>query len=231
MAGTARVLVVDGDDTLWEDTIYFERAIERFIASVAHLERDPGRVRAALDEVERESIRRHGYGIQGFRHSLVDCFERLAGRPALDGERVRLLALAREIVEQPVTLIDGVAETLRALAGRFRLILFTKGGAQEQARKVVGSGLAPLFSEIEITDDKGVEDYRRLIGRHRLRPADTWMVGNSPRSDVVPALAAGLNVVFIPHTNTWSFEHAELPDESDRLIVLERFTDLAVRFR
>ena len=223
-------LVVDGDDTLWEDTIYFERAIERFVEGVAHAGHDPAHVRAVMDQVERQNVVRHGYGIPGFRHSLLDCFERLAGRPPDEAERRWLLALAQEIVDQPVALIDGVSETLGALGDRFPLILFTKGPAQEQARKVEGSGLAPLFSEIVITQEKSVDDYRRLIRLQALRPAESWMVGNSPRSDVIPALEAGLNAVFVPHSRTWTLEHAELPSASDRLIVLERFGDLVSRF-
>ena len=124
--------------------------------------------------------------------------------------------------------MEGVAETLSELGQRHRLILVTKGNHEEQHDKLERSGLRGHFTAVEVPSEKDEGMYRALAARHALDPATTWMIGNSPRSDVNPALAAGLNAVFIPHDFTWVLEHevVNAPAEGERLLELERFTDL-----
>src|SRR5258705_13767544 len=131
-----------------------------------------------------------------------------------------------ELERTPPSILDDVVETLDYLAERHRLILFTKGEAAEQAAKVERSGLQIHFDAIEILPEKDAATYRSLVNRHHVVKSRGWMVGNSPRSDINPALEAGLNAVFIPHHATWTLEHEEVCGGAGRLLILSKFRDL-----
>jgi putative hydrolase of the HAD superfamily len=227
-----QTLLIDADDTLWENNIYFERAIADFTSFLNHREFTPHEVRLTLNEVERDCIRKHGYGLNSFVQALADTFERLSVEPLTPALRETIHGFARTIAEQPVEVISGVEETLAYLSPRHRLILMTKGDPAEQSGKIKRSGLLSHFRSIEIVPEKDVPAYKTMIEKHQLHPAVTWMVGNSPRSDINPALLAGLHAVFVPHDRTWILEHEELcrPPENCRLLVLERFTQLCENF-
>jgi len=222
-------LVIDGDDTLWENNIFFEDAAEAFIDFLDHSSLTREQVRAALDEVERLNIANHGYGSAAFGRNLQETYRRLAQRHVRSEDLEHLMELARQVVSQPMQLRPRVEETLADLAPRHDLTLFTKGEHEEQTLKVDRSGLAPYFDRVVVTPEKDVAAYHGLVAEHGFDPAATWMVGNSPRSDINPPLDAGLGAVFIPHPRTWTLEVAEVI-ESDRLLVLERFAQLLEHF-
>src|SRR5580658_57804 len=223
-----QTLLIDADDTLWENNIYFERAIAAFISFLDHKEHSPAEVRQTLNGVERETILTHGYGLSSFSRSLVDCFERLSPAAVTEEKRERIRGFARTIAEQEIELLPGVNETLAELAGRHRLILMTKGNRAEQADKLARSGLAHHFTAVEIVAEKDPETYHAVIGRHELKPHTSWMIGNSPKSDINPALAAGLHAVFLFHKDTWVLEHAtvDAAPEGQRLVELDSFAKL-----
>ncbi len=228
----AQTLLIDADDTLWENNIYFERAIANFISFLNHHEYTPQQVREVLNEVERESIVRHGYGLISFINSLTDTFERLSVEPLTPALHETIHGFARTIAEHPVEIIAGVAETLKYLCGRHHLILLTKGDFTEQSGKIERSGLKDYFAAVEIVAEKNEPAYRGIVAKYELSREMTWMVGNSPKSDINPALAAGLNAVFVPHGNTWILEHEEIcaPAEEKRLLTVERFAELQNHF-
>ena len=221
-------LLIDADDTLWENNIYFERAIAAFIGYLNHHEYTSAEVRQALNAVERETILAHGYGLTSFTRSLVACFERLSPAPVTEEKVQRILSFARSIAEQEIELLPGVADTLAELASRHRLILMTKGNQAEQADKLAHSGLSSYFSAVEIVQEKDPSTYREVIARHELAPHTSWMVGNSPKSDINPALAAGLHAVFLFHKDTWVLEHATLDPApaGQHLLELDSFAKL-----
>lgn len=223
-----QTLLIDADDTLWENNIYFERAIAAFISFLDHHEHTPAQVRQTLNEVERETIFTHGYGLSSFTRSLVDCFERLSPSPVNEEKRERIRGFARTIAEQEIELLPGVAETLAELSRRHRLILMTKGNHAEQADKLARSGLASYFSAVEIVAEKDPAAYRGVVLRQSIQAQSAWMIGNSPKSDINPALAAGLHAVFLFHKDTWVLEHAELDaaPEGQHLIELDAFAKL-----
>jgi putative hydrolase of the HAD superfamily len=227
-----QTLLIDADDTLWENNVYFERAIVAFISYLNHHKYTPAEVRKALNAVERETILSHGYGLSSFTRSLVDCFERLSPAPMTEEKRQRIEGFARSIAEQEIELLPGVAETLAELATRHRLILMTKGNHAEQADKLARSGLSSHFYAVEIPAEKDPATYREVLQRHALSPDTSWMIGNSPKSDINPALAAGLNAVFLFHKDTWVLEHAALDaaPEGQKLIELDAFTKLSSIF-
>lgn len=225
-------LLIDADDTLWENNVYFERAIADFISFLNHRERSPEEVREILNDVERECIVSHGYGLHSFTQALVMTFERLSVEPLTPALHETIHGFSRTIAEQPVRILPEVPETLQYLRNRHRLILVTKGDQREQARKVEHSGLKEYFSEVEIVAEKHVEEYRAIAERHALSVQHTWMIGNSPKSDINPALGAGINAVFVPHDETWVLEHEELasPRPPNRLLVVNNFAELARYF-
>jgi putative hydrolase of the HAD superfamily len=227
-----QTLLIDADDTLWENNIYFERAIANFISFLNHHEYSPEQVRAVLNDVERESIVSHGYGLHSFIHSLVQTFERLAVEPLTPALHETINGFAHIIADHPVELLHGVSETLQYLSERHGLMLLTKGAIAEQSGKVERSGLKNYFSVIEIVAEKDVATYRTLVSKYDLPGESTWMVGNSPKSDINHALAAGLNAVFVPHGDTWILEHEEVaqPQPPNRLLIVETFAGLTEHF-
>ena len=223
-------LVIDADDTLWENNIYFERAFDEFIEFLSHSKMAPGEIRGVLDEIELANIKVHGYGAANFARNLCQCYERLVERDVGTGDMDQILALATKIMEQPIELIEGVEETLEYLSKRHDLTLFTKGHPEEQKLKIDRSGLGVYFGHTAIVREKDRESYAKLVEERGLDPARTWMVGNSPKSDINPALEAGLNAVFVPHERTWHLEKTELGSGPGRLLVVERFAGLRDHF-
>ncbi|WP_446215821.1 HAD family hydrolase [Micromonospora sp. IBHARD004] len=226
----ATVLIFDADDTLWENNVLFERVIDDFLAWLDHPTLDRTEIRAVLDDIERANAVAHGYGSKVFLRSLGECLERLRARPATERERRELDELAAALVGHTVELMAGVAETLDDLATRHELLLLTKGEQEEQQRKLDASGLLRHFRAAHIVREKDVETYRWLAAEHGFDPAGAWMIGNSPRSDILPARAAGLNAVFIPNENTWVLEHDELDPTDTGVVRLAAFPDLLRHF-
>jgi putative hydrolase of the HAD superfamily len=227
---TRQFLIIDADDTLWENNIYFERAFEEFVEYLDHSSLSPREVRDVLDEIEAANARIHGYGSLNFGRNLRQCYRALAERHVCDEDLEIVAGFAEKILECPVELIDGVADTLEYLAARHELTLFTKGHAEEQTMKIDRSGLGPRFAHTAIVKEKDVPAYRDLVAGRGMAPDATWMIGNSPKSDVNPALEAGLNAVFVPHQHTWILEKQELREGQGRLLVVERFSDLQELF-
>ena len=221
-------LLVDADDTLWENNIYFERAISNFISYLNHQQYGPDEVRQILYQVERMNIQEHGYGMHSFAHALVKCFEQLSVEPVTPAIRNTIRGFAYQIAEHPMEFLPGVPETLADLAERHRLFMVTKGHITEQTGKVERSGLRDLFTAIEIVSEKDTSTYHGLAEKYGLVRENTWMIGNSPRSDINPALAAGLNAVFVPHKDTWMLERDELRPEvgQGQLLQVANFSQL-----
>jgi len=225
-------LLIDADDTLWENNIYFERAIADFISFLDHKTHTPGQVREVLYEVERDNIRHHGYGMHSFANALVVCFEQLSVVPVTPELHDRIKAIAFQIAEHPMEILPEVPGTLAELAQRHRLFMVTKGNITEQTGKVERSGLKEHFTAIEIVAEKNVAAYKGLIEKYGLPRENTWMIGNSPNSDINPALSAGLHAVFVPHHNTWMLERGEIlsPAGGERLLQVESFGQLSELF-
>jgi putative hydrolase of the HAD superfamily len=227
-----QTLLIDADDTLWENNIYFERAIARFISFLNHHEFSPEQVREVLNDVERECIVKHGYGLRSFAHALVYTFERLSPQPVTPELHAQIHSFAHSIADHPVELLPEVPETLQYLSQRHRVILMTKGALPEQTGKVERSGLKEYFAAVEVVAEKDPAAYARVIEKYELAADATWMVGNSPKSDINPALAAGLNAVFVPNGDTWILEHEEVnpAPPQQKLLIVGRFAELREHF-
>jgi putative hydrolase of the HAD superfamily len=227
-----QTLLIDADDTLWENNIYFERAIARFISFLNHHEFSPEQVRAVLNDVERENIVTHGYGLHSFSHSLVGCYERLSPQPVTPESHAQIMSFTHSIMNHAIEMLPEVPETLDYLSKRHRLILVTKGAVPEQTGKVERSGLKKYFAAVEIVAEKDPAAYSRVAQKYQLARDSTWMVGNSPKSDINPALAAGLHAIFVPHGDTWILEHEEVcpAPPNQKLIIVGRFAELREHF-
>lgn len=223
-------LLIDADDTLWENNIFFEKTIDDFVTRLEHLGYTREYIRHILNETERRNIRQHGYGVRSFRRSLEDTYLKLAGNSARREMVKDIEQMAHELENTPPHILDGVPETLAYLAKHHRLILLTKGEPAEQAAKVERSGLQPHFDAIEIVLEKDSGTYGRMIEQFKIVKSHGWMVGNSPRSDINPALQSGLNAVFIPHSATWELEKSELESGTGKLLILSTFRELRAHF-
>ncbi len=220
-------LIVDADDTLWENNIYFDTAFDAFVTYLEHSTLNADEIRGILDEIELANSRVHGYGSLNFGRNLQQCYTKLTEREIAPSDLETVKGFALRILEQPLELMAGVEETLRYLSERHDLTLFTKGNTEEQKMKIERSGLSEFFAHTAIVKEKNVGSYHGLIDARKISPETAWMIGNSPKSDINPALEAGLNAVFIPHSTTWTLERQEVREPGPgRLLVLERFADL-----
>jgi putative hydrolase of the HAD superfamily len=205
----------DADDTLWQNEHFYKLTEARFAALLAgHAE--VGQLSDRLLATEKRNLDRYGYGIKGFTLSMIETAIEVTNGTIGADVISEILAAGREMLIHPVETLPHVRETLEALAGRYRMILITKGDLFDQERKLAESGLGELFNAVEIVSDKTADTYRRIFRDHADGPERSMMVGNSLRSDIVPAIAAGSWAVYIPHELNWSHEHDEEPTASPR---------------
>lgn len=203
----------DADDTLWHNENIFSQIHAKYASLLAHYE-DAATVEKELFDTEMRNLSYYGYGIKGFTLSMIETAIEITGSRVTAAEIATILAFAREMQSAPVQLIENVETTVRSLARSFPLILITKGDLFDQESKLARSGLAGCFSHVEIVSEKHEETYRRILARHAIDPARFVMVGNSMRSDILPAVAAGATGVFIPYHLTWAHEHATTEAET-----------------
>jgi putative hydrolase of the HAD superfamily len=223
-------LWIDADDTLWENNVFFERTFARFVDFLNHDHLTPAEVRTILDEIEHVNNRIHGYGSANFMRNVRQCMEGVRGCRLTPVELDVLQEMERELANHPMELIPGVEETLAYLGARHELLLCTKGNAAEQSNKIERSGLEKHFRHVRIVREKDVACYMAIRADRCREPEHCWMVGNSPKSDIHPALDAGIGAVYVPHKHTWHLEHMEIPESHERLRVVERFADLRELF-
>jgi putative hydrolase of the HAD superfamily len=219
-------LLIDADDTLWENNIYFEQAFDEFVSFLDHSSLSGEAIRAILDEIELANIKVNGYGAANFGRNLCQCYERLVERDILPDDAERIMGFAENIMAQPIEIIEGVPETLEYLSTRHDLTLFTKGHPEEQKLKVDRSGLGIYFGHTAIVREKDAPAYAAVVLDRKLAAEHTWMVGNSPKSDINPALEAGLNAVYVPHDRTWHLEKTELKNGPGRFLRVNSFPEL-----
>jgi putative hydrolase of the HAD superfamily len=223
-------LLIDADDTLWENNVFFENLIEDFISLVEPCGYSRTYIRHILNETERKNIRQYGYGVRSFGRSLEETYLKLADQMAKREILAKVHGRVMDLEKTPPKILDGVPETLAYLTTRHRLILFTKGEPAEQAAKVERSGLQGFFEAIEIVAEKDAKTYGLLVNKHKIVKTYGWMIGNSPRSDINPAMEAGLNAVYIPHVNTWQLEHEPVMAGSGKLVIVPAFRELRNHF-
>ncbi len=205
----------DADDTLWQNEAYFRLTQDRF-ADLLRDHAEPGRLHERLLAAERRNIGAYGFGVKGFTLSMIEtAIEVTEGRvpaPVI----AEILGAGRAMLDHPVEILPHAREAVAALARDYRLILITKGDLLHQERKLAQSGLGEFFAAVEIVSDKTAATYESVFARHGTGAAEALMAGNSLKSDVLPALAAGAFGVYVPHGLTWELEAAEEPADAPR---------------
>jgi len=205
----------DADDTLWQNEQFYRLTEKRFTALLADYA-EPGHLSDRLLEAERRNIKAYGFGIKGFTLSMIEtAIEVTEGRVPASVIR-ELVDAGRDLLSHPIEPLPHARAALEALSGDYRLILITKGDLFDQERKLAQSGLGELFTAVEIVSDKSADVYDRVFARHGDGPERSMMVGNSLKSDIVPALKAGCWGVYVPHSLTWALEQDEAPTANRR---------------
>lgn len=203
-------LAFDADDTLWHNERFYRLTEESFTAMLADYA-EPDHLSERLLEAERRNLKRYGYGIKGFVLSMIETAVEVTENRVPAATIRQILDAGHDMLEHPVELLPHVRDTVEALTPHYRTIIVTKGDLMDQERKIAASGLADLFDGIEIVSEKTPDIYRSIFDRHGDGAERAMMVGNSMRSDVVPAIEAGSWGVHVPHGLTWALEHAEAP--------------------
>jgi putative hydrolase of the HAD superfamily len=216
----------DADDTLWQNEQFYQMTEKRFQALLADYAA-PEHLSARLLEAARRNIAFYGFGIKSFTLSMIETAVEITEGKAPSSVVGEILAAGREMLAHPIETLPHAAEALERLRGRYRLVLITKGDLIDQERKLAQSGLGDFFEAVEIVSDKSVGTYERIFARHGDGPQHAMMVGNSLKSDVVPALRAGSWGVYVPHDLTWAFEHAEAPADQPRYREIVHLGELA----
>jgi putative hydrolase of the HAD superfamily len=206
------VIGFDADDTLWHNESIFDANHARFCALLSRYH-DAKTVESTLFATELRNLDLYGYGVKGFALSAIECaIELTQGRISAE-ELQEIVVFAKEMLRHPVELLDGVRETIEALAPEFRLFVITKGDLGHQERNLAESGLAQFFERREIVSEKDPATYRRILEAGSVRPGEFAMVGNSMKSDILPVLELGAHGVHVPYSLTWQGERAAAPED------------------
>ena len=216
---------LDADDTLWHNETLFRLTQDRFcdlLADAAEIEV----VQARLAEVEQRNLRLYGYGVKGFTLSMLETAMELCEGEAPSHVIREILAAGREMLAHPVEPLSGVDAALDALSKAYRLVLVTKGDLLHQEQKLAASGLGDLFAAVEIVSEKDRVTYERVFARHGTGPAEAVMCGNSMKSDILPAIAAGAYAAHVPYALTWAHEMADAPVDEPRFAELASIAEL-----
>jgi putative hydrolase of the HAD superfamily len=217
---TITTLGFDADDTLWHNERVFRLTEERFAALLADYS-EKNHLTDRLLAAERRNLFHYGYGVKGFTLSMIEtAIEVTDGKVSAD-VIAEILEAGRDMLSHPVDPLPYVEETLKAVKGDYRLVLITKGDLFDQERKVSASGLDVFFDAIEIVSEKTAGTYKMLFSRHGTGSAEAMMIGNSLKSDILPALEAGAYGAHVPHDITWALEDAETPHGADRFFRLD----------
>lgn len=225
MANFLTTIGFDADDTLWHNERFFRITQDRFAELLSdyapqdHLEE-------RLLEAEKRNVGHYGFGIKGFVLSMIETAIEVTEERVPAPVIAELMAAGREMLQHPIELLPDVRETIEALAPSYQLVLITKGDLLDQERKMAQSGLGDLFDWVEIVSHKTPEIYAQTFERHGDGANRAMMVGNSMRSDIVPAIEAGSWGTYVPHGLVWALEHAEKPDSHPRFSEIETLASL-----
>jgi putative hydrolase of the HAD superfamily len=220
-----KVIAFDADDTLWVNEPYFQNTEKKFCSLLEEFlpEQDLSR---ELLKIEIENLALYGYGIKGYILSMIETALKVTDNTITNEAIERIIGYGKELLNEPIELLDNVEEVLKALQGQYRIVVATKGDLLDQERKLKKSGLSHYFHHIEIMSEKGEEDYLKLIRHLDILPDEFMMIGNSLKSDVIPVLNIGGHAIHVPYHTTWAHEHVETTLEHDNFRHVERLREV-----
>ncbi len=219
------IIAFDADDTLFVNETYFLETEEKFCGLMSDYLSHQG-ISQELFKVEIDNIKIYGYGIKAYILSMIEAAMKISNNTIPIEVIEKIIEYGKELLEKPIVLLDGVEETLKALHGKYKLVVATKGDLLDQRRKLHDSGLGHYFHHIEVMSDKKEKDYSDLLKRLEIKPADFLMIGNSLKSDVLPVLAIGGQAVHIPFHTTWEHEKIDFKIEHENFYTFEKLTDV-----
>lgn len=220
------MIAFDADDTLWENENFF-RQIEADVGELLSDFCTSDAFSARCRQAEHDNIPLYGYGLKGFTLSMLEAAMDLSGN-RLSGDLTRaIIEAGKAMLRHPIDLLPDVENTLQSLQGRFRLIVITKGDLYHQEHKIEASGLAIYFDAVHVVSEKNTALYRRIFDTEGQGPRRSMMIGNSPKSDILPALEAGAHAVHVPRPLEWARDAADIPVDTPRYHRIDRLGGLA----
>ena len=220
-----KVIAFDADDTLFVNEPYFQETEQKFCALMSNYLSHHS-LSQELFKTEIDNLDLYGYGIKGYTLSMIEAAMKISDNTISIEVIGKIIDLGKELLQRPIELLDGVEETLKALQGKYKLIVATKGDLKDQQRKLHDSGLGPYFHHIEVMADKQEVNYEKLLKRLEIEPKEFFMIGNSLKSDVLPVLGIGGYAVHIPFHTTWEHEKIAHKVEHSNFKTLEKITDV-----
>ena len=220
-----KVIAFDADDTLFVNEPYFQETEQKFCAMMSDYLSKQG-LSQELFKTEVDNLHLYGYGIKGYTLSMIEAAMKISDNTLSVVVIGKIINLGKELLQRPIELLDGVEETLKALQGKYKLIVATKGDLKDQQRKLHDSGLGPYFHHIEVMADKQEVNYEKLLKRLEIEPNEFFMIGNSLKSDVLPVLGIGGYAVHIPFHTTWEHEIISHTVKHPNFRTLEKISDV-----
>ncbi len=217
----------DADDTLWENEVFFHKALIKFKKLHPHI-KDPDE---EIFQIEKKNIKLYGYGIKGFTLSLIEASAKHSSNQTDIENITEILNIGKELLTHHLELLPGVEDTLKYLSDQFKLIMITKGDLFDQQRKIQESGLSKYFSSTEIVSEKDAKAYSNILAKHNILPKDFIMVGNSLKSDILPVTKIGGTGIYIPHQFTWIHEKVDETQSANNYVKLNSILDLKLWLR
>ena len=220
-----KVIAFDADDTLWINETYFRDAENEFAKLLSGYETE-NKIHQELYKKEIDNLTIYGYGIKGFVLSMIECALELSNYKINQKTIDRIIVIGKEMLAQPIDLLDGVEEVLQKLQGNYKLIVATKGDLLDQERKLEKSGILKYFHHTEVMSDKKETDYLKLIKHLDIHPSELLMIGNSLKSDVLPLIEIGAEAIHVPFHTTWAHEEVSNEQKSDAYKTVSNITDI-----
>lgn len=220
-----KVIAFDADDTLWVNETYFRDAENEFAKLLSGYETE-NKIHQELYKKEIDNLTIYGYGIKGFVLSMIECALELSNYKINQKTIDRILEIGKEMLAQPINLLNGVEEVLQKLQGNYKLIVATKGDLLDQERKLKNSGILKYFHHTEVMSDKKETDYLKLIKHLDIHPSELLMIGNSLKSDVLPLKEIGAEAIHVPFHTTWAHEEVSNEQKSDAYKTVSNITDV-----
>ncbi|MUH37523.1 HAD family hydrolase [Zobellia amurskyensis] len=219
------VVGFDADDTLWVNETYFREAEQKFAKLLEGYE-TMNTIDQELFKMEIKNLELYGYGVKGFMLSMVESALQLSNNKVSQATIGEILNLGKDMLRQPVELLDGVKEVLRELSKNYRLIVLTKGDLLDQERKLERSGLSEFFHHVEVLSDKKEENYIHLLNHLEIDVNEFLMIGNSLKSDVLPLIEIGAQAVHVPFHTTWQHEEVKIEDGDYTYLKINKLSDI-----
>jgi putative hydrolase of the HAD superfamily len=229
LAMNIKVIAFDADDTLWVNEPYFQATEKKFCELMEEFLPHQDISRELL-KIEIANLALYGYGIKGYILSMIEAAVKISENTMTIQAIEKIIGFGKELLNEPIELLDDVKEVLAALKGKYRIVVATKGDLLDQERKLKKSGLSSHFHHIEVMSEKGEDDYRKLIRHLDIPPSQFMMIGNSLKSDIIPVINIGGHAIHVPYHTTWAHEHVETQLEHENFRHVEQLKDVLPLF-